>query len=140
MNVQIAIVCGKNDLLLNEANNLKIDYPSAGLKVYGYVDFIYELLNISDVIITKCGASTIMEILILQKVPIVNDYLWEQEQGNIDYIKEKLLGIYEPKIKKIPSAEINLLSDDDIYSKFKNNIINERIKNGLKDFVKFILG
>jgi processive 1,2-diacylglycerol beta-glucosyltransferase/1,2-diacylglycerol 3-beta-galactosyltransferase len=139
MNVQIAIVCGKNDLLLNEVNKLKIDYPSAGLKVYGYVDFIYELLNISDVIITKCGASTIMEILILQKVPIVNDYLWEQEQGNIDYIKEKVLGIYEPKIKKIPSAANDLLNDKETYSKYRNNIINEKIRNGLKEFVEFIL-
>jgi len=91
------------------------------------------------VIITKCGASSIMEILILQKVPVVNDYLWEQEQGNIDYIKEKVLGIYEPKIKMIPSTAINLLSDDNIYSKFKNNIIKENITNGLKDFTEFIL-
>ena len=139
MNVQIAIVCGKNDELLKSAEKLKNEFPSVDLKVYGYVDFIYELLNISDVIITKCGASTIMEILILQKVPIVNDYLWEQEQGNIDYIKEKVLGIYEPKIKMIPSTAINLLSDDNIYSKFKNNIIKENITNGLKDFTEFIL-
>jgi len=44
-------------------------------------DFIYELINISDVVLTKCGASTIMENINLKKVPVVNDYIWEQEQG-----------------------------------------------------------
>ena len=39
----------------------------------------------------------------------------------------------------IPSTAINLLSDDNIYSKFKNNIIKENITNGLKDFTEFIL-
>jgi len=139
MNVQVAIVCGKNEELLKSSERLKNEFHAATLKMYGYVDFIYELLNISDVIITKCGASTIMEILILQKVPIVNDYLWEQEQGNIDYLKEKVLGIYEPKIKKIPTTANDLLSNNNSYSKYRTNIISEKIRNGLKDFVEFIL-
>jgi processive 1,2-diacylglycerol beta-glucosyltransferase/1,2-diacylglycerol 3-beta-galactosyltransferase len=139
INAQIAIVCGKNDELLKSAGKLKDEFPKSGLKVYGFVDFIYDLLNIADVIITKCGASTIMEILILQKVPIVNDYLWEQEQGNIDYLIEKKLGIYEPKIKKLPSLAAKLLSDDSVYSVYKSNIINEQLENGVKKVSEFII-
>ncbi|HEY7750782.1 MAG TPA: glycosyltransferase, partial [Ignavibacteriaceae bacterium] len=139
INVQISIVCGKNHELLKSAGKLKDEFPESGLKVYGFVDFIYDLLNIADVIITKCGASTIMEILILQKVPIVNDYLWEQEQGNIDYLIEKKLGIYEPKIKKLPSLAAKLLSDDSVYSVYKSNIMNEQLENGVKKVSEFII-
>jgi len=85
------LVCGKNEVLQKGAENLKQNYKADNLTIYGYVDFIYELINISDVVLTKCGASTIMEILNLKKVPVVNDYIWEQEQGNVDYLLEKNL-------------------------------------------------
>jgi processive 1,2-diacylglycerol beta-glucosyltransferase/1,2-diacylglycerol 3-beta-galactosyltransferase len=103
------------------------------------VDFIYELINVCDVVITKCGASTIMEILNLGKVSVVNDYIWEQEQGNIDYLREKKLGIYEPKIKMLPGVIKNLLEDEGLYSFYKANIKNENIRNGVKEVSEFLI-
>jgi processive 1,2-diacylglycerol beta-glucosyltransferase/1,2-diacylglycerol 3-beta-galactosyltransferase len=137
---QIGIVCGKNEVLQKGAEHLKKKYEAKHLKIYGYVDFIYELINISDVVLTKCGASTIMEILNLKKVPVVNDYIWEQEQGNVDYLIEKKLGIYEPKIKKLPIVIKNLFEDEKLYSSYKENIIKEKIENGVSKVAEYILG
>ncbi|NWG28920.1 MAG: hypothetical protein HXY48_10350 [Ignavibacteriaceae bacterium] len=137
---EIGIVCGKNEILQKGAENLKKKYETEHLKIYGYVDFIYDLINISDVVLTKCGASTIMEILNLKKVPVVNDYIWEQEQGNVDYLIEKKLGIYEPKIKKLPAVIKNLFEDDKLYSSYRENIIKEKIENGLPMVTTFIIG
>jgi processive 1,2-diacylglycerol beta-glucosyltransferase/1,2-diacylglycerol 3-beta-galactosyltransferase len=131
LNAEIGIVCGKNEVLQNGAEKLKRNYNADYLKIYGYVDFIYDLINISDVVITKCGASTIMEILNLKKVPIVNDYIWEQELGNVDYLIEKKLGIYEPQIKNLPKAVRNLLEDEKLHPTYKENIAKERIENGV---------
>jgi UDP-N-acetylglucosamine:LPS N-acetylglucosamine transferase len=136
---EIGIVCGKNEVLQKGAENLKQNYKAEHLTIYGYVDFIYELINISDVVLTKCGASTIMEILNLKKVPVVNDYIWEQEQGNVDYLIEKKLGIYEPKIKRLPQTIKNLLEDEKLYSSFKENIIGETIKNGVDKVANYII-
>jgi processive 1,2-diacylglycerol beta-glucosyltransferase/1,2-diacylglycerol 3-beta-galactosyltransferase len=136
---EIGIVCGKNEILQKGAENLKRKYEAKDLKIYGYVDFIYELINISDVVLTKCGASTIMEILNLKKVPVVNDYIWEQEQGNVDYLIEKKLGIYEPKIKKLPQAVKNLLEDEKLYSSYKENILKEKIENGVAKVARHII-
>jgi len=131
LNAQIGIVCGKNEALQKGAERLKSIYNADNLKIYGYVDFIYELVNISDVVITKCGASTIMEILNLKRVPIVNDYIWEQEQGNVDYLIEKKLGIYEPRIKNLPIAVKKLLEDQQLFLSYCENISNEKIENGV---------
>lgn len=139
INAEIGIVCGKNEILRKGAENLKRKYSADSLKIYRYVDFIYELINISDVVITKCGASTIMEILNLRKVPVVNDYIWEQEQGNVDYLIEKKLGIYEPKTEKLPMAAKNLLDDEKLYSVYRDNIIKEKIKNGVKEVTEYLL-
>ena len=139
LNAEIGIVCGKNEVLLKGAEQLKSFYKSDYLKIYGYVDFIYDLINISDVVITKCGASTIMEILNLKKVPIVNDYIWEQELGNVDYLIEKKLGIYEPQIKYLPKAVKNLLEDEKLYSSYRDNIVNEKIENGVAKVAAYII-
>ena len=139
IDAEIGIVCGKNEFLRKGAEILKNKYKADNLKIYSYVDFIYELINISDVVLTKCGASTIMEILNLKKVPVVNDYIWEQEQGNVDYLIDKKLGIYEPKINNLPSVIDNLLKDEKTYSIYKENILKEKIYNGVKEVSEFIL-
>jgi processive 1,2-diacylglycerol beta-glucosyltransferase/1,2-diacylglycerol 3-beta-galactosyltransferase len=139
LSAQIAMVCGKNNALLKSANKLKEEYKADNLKIYGYVDFIYELINVCDVVITKCGASTIMEILNLGRVSVVNDYIWEQEQGNIDYLIDKKLGIYEPDVKKLSGIIKNLFADEGFYSFYKTNIENENIKNGVKEVSEFLI-
>lgn len=139
IDAEIGLVCGKNEVLQKGVENLKKKYKAEHLKIYSYVDFIYELINISDVVITKCGASTIMEILNLKKVPVVNDYIWEQEQGNVDYLIEKKLGIYEPKIEKLPGVINNLLEDEKFYSTYRDNILKEKIFNGVKDVSSYLL-
>ena len=136
---EIGIVCGKNEVLQKGAENLKEKYQVAQLKIYGYVDFIYDLISISEVVLTKCGASTIMEILNLKKVPVVNDYIWEQEQGNVDYLVEKKLGIYEPRINKLPGVIKSLLVDEKLYSFYRNNIEKEKIENGLPMVARYIM-
>ena len=135
---EIGIVCGKNEVLQKGIENLKKRYKADHLKIYSYVDFIYELINISDVVVTKCGASTIMEILNLKKVPVVNDYIWEQEQGNVDYLIDKRLGIYEPKIEKLSGIIEKLFEDEKFYLSYKENILKEKINNGVKEVSEYI--
>ena len=136
---EIAVVCGKNKSFYNTALHLKEKHPETNMKVYEFVNFVYELLNISDVVITKCGASTMMEILILNKVPVVNDYIWEQEKGNIEFIQENNLGIFERDISKIPDIVIKLIGNAGVYEKYRENIKSMHIKNGLAEVAEFLI-
>lgn len=135
---EIAVVCGKNKNFYNTAIRLKEKHPEIRIKIYEFINFVYELLNISDVVITKCGASTMMEILILNKVPVVNDYIWEQEKGNIEFVRDNELGIYEKDISRVPQAVIKLIEDDIYYEKFRKNIADMNIKNGIADVAEFL--
>ncbi len=139
INTEIGIVCGKNKVLKKEAEEQKKIYKADNLKIYGYVDIIYELINISDIVITKCGASTIMEILNLKKVPIVIDYIWEQEQGNVDYIINKKLGIYEPHVYKLPKVIKSLIGDQKLNVFYRDNIVKEKINNGVKEVTEYLM-
>lgn len=132
----IAIVCGKNQELHRDALELQKQYPQ--LLVYGFVDFVYELLNTADIVITKCGASTIMEILMMKKVPVIIDYLWEQELGNMEFVRDNNMGIFERDIAKLPSIIARLCADSDHYTSFVRNIEAQKLRNGTGEVAEYI--
>jgi 1,2-diacylglycerol 3-beta-galactosyltransferase len=132
----IAIVCGKNQELHRDALELQKQYPQ--LLVFGFVDFVYELLNVSDIIITKCGASTIMEILMMKKVPVIIDYLWEQELGNMEFVRDNGMGIFERDITKLPVIVRRLCDDDAYYASFVRSIESQQLRNGTGDVGEYI--
>lgn len=130
---EVAIVCGNNKELFNKVAKWKERNKVQSLKIFGFTDKIYELINISGVIITKCGASTIMEILISKKIPVVSSYLWEQEKGNVEFIVENKLGVYETKFSHLPQIIDNLFRDGE---KFHNPKI--KIENGTELLANYI--
>lgn len=136
---EIAIVCGRNESLLNYAVSLKIKKDLVNLKIFGFVDFVNDLLNISDVVITKAGASTFMEILMAQKVPVINNYIWEQEKGNVDFVIKNKLGLYEKKIKKLPEVINHLLTNPEEYYQYQSKIKASKLENGNEKVAEFIL-
>jgi processive 1,2-diacylglycerol beta-glucosyltransferase/1,2-diacylglycerol 3-beta-galactosyltransferase len=139
VNLNIGIVAGKDEDLFKEAQELKKQNPLQNTQVFGYVDFIYELLNISDFVITKAGASATMEILHLKKVPIIIDYIWGQEMGNMEYIRDNNMGIFEKDITKIPVIITDLLNNKEKHQYFIHNIEKENLKIGTEEVTKFIL-
>jgi 1,2-diacylglycerol 3-beta-galactosyltransferase len=139
MDAEIAIVCGKNLKLYKKAIKLKEKYSHNNLKVYGFIDFVHSLLSISDIVITKCGASTSMEILIMGKIPVINNYIWEQEKGNMEFVCKKNMGVLEKNIKLIPDVLNRLLTDSDFYNKLHNNIKKASIQNGVSQVSDYII-
>jgi len=135
---EVLVVCGKDKKLYDDAVKLKEKLNDTRLKVFGFVDFVYELISVSDVIISKCGASTFMEILLSQKVPIINSYIWEQEKGNVVFLVENELGIYEKNIYRLPEIVEQLFLNKSLLNKYKNNIEKMNLINGADQVAEFI--
>ena len=139
VNIQIAVVCGKNKKLFKKLSKYKEKNKSENLTILGFINFVSDLLGISDIIITKAGTSTILEILVSGKVPLVCDYIWEQEKGNVDFVTEHKLGIYEKSTAKIGKI-IKQLSDNKDFAKgYNTNISKMNVENGSDQISKFIV-
>lgn len=139
MDAEIAIVCGKNLKLYAQAMKLKTRHGLDNLKVYGFVDFIHSLISISDVVITKCGASTFMEILLMEKIPVINNYIWEQEKGNMEYVCNGQMGVMERKINRLPDLLNKLITDNDFYNSLHENIKKATLVNGVDPVSDYIV-
>ena len=92
--------------------------------------YVYELINIADVVITKGGPNTIMEILMSGKIPIVNSYIWEQEKGNLEFVVQNGLGVYEPTPYRVGHAALRFISNDSVMSRYKERVRQQQLTNG----------
>jgi len=139
IDAEIAIVCGRNNKMQDHITRLKNRHQLDNVKIYGYIDFVYNLICISDVVISKCGASTFMEILLLGKVQIINNFIWEQEKGNVEFVCNGELGILEKNAERIPTVINRLFSDAEYYNTHISNINRASISNGVGMVSDYIL-
>ena len=96
LNAQLVIVCGRDQKLKLELENLLSKNSNSNIQILGFSKQIYEWINCADVVISKSGPATILEMVALQKPLFLIHYIWEQELGNMRWVVDNNLGIYEP--------------------------------------------
>lgn len=84
-NLQIIVVAGKNHKLKNRLDILK---KSSRIKllILGYTDNVSELMDASDILITKPGGMTVSEALVKGLPMIIVSTIPGQEERNADFL------------------------------------------------------
>jgi processive 1,2-diacylglycerol beta-glucosyltransferase len=85
---QLMVVCGKNADLERELLEKQKTQPRLQ-KVFGFVDFMDELMVMSDLLITKPGGITVSESLAVGLPMILIEPIPGQEEANADYVVEQ---------------------------------------------------
>ena len=85
---QIAVVCGRNAELRKELEIKQKSEPRLK-KVFGFVDFMDELMALSDLLITKPGGITVSESIAMGVPMILIEPIPGQEEANADYLVEQ---------------------------------------------------
>ncbi len=86
---QLVVVSGSNKKLYTRLQRLKRDKPEGNISVLSYVENIDELMEASDVIITKAGGMTIAEALVKRLPMLIVNPIPGHEQMNTDYLVGK---------------------------------------------------
>jgi len=139
IDAEIAVVCGRDKYLFKQLSELKEEYKLDNTRIFGFIDFTYSLLQISDVVITKAGSSVCMEILLAEKVQIINNYIWEQEKGNMEFICKGGMGIYEKNPRQLPDLVKKLFTYKEFYELMTTNIRKKMIRNGVDQVSEYIM-
>lgn len=135
---QIAVVCGKNMLLRRRLRDLKTRFSARNLKVYGFVDFMADLMAMSDCVVTKAGPATVMETLALRKPLIVSCYVRNQEKGNVQYVTSNKVGWYLTEPSEIVAKAREVFARPELRKELEERIAGLGIRNGLSDLARHI--
>lgn len=135
---EIIFVCGKSEKLYKSTRKIVEESGRDDIFLFGFVNMINELINVSDVVITKAGPASIMETLFMGKPLIVYDYMYGQEEGNIDFIERNKLGVFESEPERIVSA-IEYVMKPSYLDEFKKHLSELNLENGTEPIAKAIM-
>ena len=117
----IAVVCGKDMGKYAYLESLSRLYPKLDLHVYGFVDYLDELIKLSDCVVMKAGPATLIEVLSCRKPIIISRYIHNQELGNMRFAVRNKVGWFIQKPSKIYDKVEELLEDKDFDAKMAKN-------------------
>jgi len=75
----------------------------------------------------------------MKKIPVINDYIWEQELGNMEFVRDNELGIFERNIGKLPNIVRELVSDEVRYQRYRQNIEKMKVRSGTRELAEFLV-
>ena len=96
------------------------------VKIYGFINNVYELLEIADLVITKPGGATVTECLEMQKFMILLPGIGGQEKYNADFVIKNHYGVMvNYKLTFILFLKRYVINNE----LYKNIYNNNKIKN-----------
>lgn len=117
----VAVVCGRNKIQYDALMLFSKMHGSFDLHVFDFVDFLDSLVKISDCVVTKAGASMLMEILCARKPVIISTYIHNQELGNMRFAVYNDVGFFIQKPRDIYKKIIEILGDDTFEERMQKN-------------------
>ncbi len=141
LDARFLVVCGKNEKLRAVVQKLVDQNPrlTERTQVFGFVDFMFDLMNMADIIVTKGGPATIMEILLIGKPPLVINYIYGQEQGNVDFLLEHRIGTYIPSPRKMALELKKLLDNPAELTAMVDRIRKLNLTNGTPEVARWVI-
>ncbi len=134
----IAVVCGNDRKTKQKLDAIAKRTKKTTIKPFGYVDFMPELMNISDIIISKGGPATIMEALMLKKPLIITRYLYGQERGNVDFLIKNNIGFFRREPQGIVDTAVWLLNNPKRFQEYQKRIEDLGLTTGTERIAEFI--
>ncbi len=118
----VVVVCGRNHTAKKRMDMLARRFSSFPLKVFGFVPFMEELVQMSDCVVTKAGASTVMEVLACRKPVIFSTFIHGQEQGNVRFVVTHRAGFFVRKPGDIHRVIVKLFTDSSYEARILKNL------------------
>ena len=100
---------------------LKEKYNAQFMQVFPFVKNLYEYIRIADVIISKAGASSVMENTHCAIPAIYSFYIHGQELGNIQFVRNNKTGFFITRPEEIVVLAKKILSDEKLQQQIKDN-------------------
>jgi processive 1,2-diacylglycerol beta-glucosyltransferase len=100
--LKVYVVCGTNKTLKTELEGIVQTVDTAlDIDILGFTDNVHELMDLSDVIITKPGGLTVSEALIKKLPMIVPYFIPGQEAENLDFLTLVNIAVEVRDVKRI---------------------------------------
>ena len=137
---QLLIVAGTNKSLLKDLNG----YQKKGkyqryIRVFSHVDYIDELMEISDLVVTKPGGLTSSEAMAKNCPMILINPLPGQEKQNAEYLVSEKVAVLVEEQEELIQLITSIVNDEAQVNEFKLQQQRIRKENAVFDIVNMVM-
>ncbi|HXV28473.1 MAG TPA: glycosyltransferase [bacterium] len=134
--IQCFVVCGHNQSLQARLESAHYPFP---VKVFGFVDFMPELMEASDLLIAKSGGSTTVESLMKEIPMVVFQPIPGQEMRNARLLKDYHASFFMEKPEQIRTILQTILDNPKLMDDKRKSIRSMAKPNAAEDLATFVL-
>ena len=109
------------------------------MHVYGFINYLDELVKLSDCVVMKAGPATLVEVLSCKKPVIICRYIHNQEKGNMQFAVNNKVGFFIQSPGKIYDKVEELLADEHFDEKMKERFAALNIDTDTNKTAKLLL-
>lgn len=136
----IAVVAGKNNSIKRRCEEILASRSTEkAVRVFGFTERMYDLVNCSDLVVSKAGTSTVMETLAMGKPLLIAQYLYGQEFGNAMFVVRKGLGDFVPRPRDLLGLVERILAKPALYERYLERIRAAGLTNGTPEVAEYII-
>ncbi len=135
--VQLIIVCGHNVKLRQQLEE-KLQHSKHDILLTGYIDFVHELMAVSDLMITKPGGLSTSEAIAQELPMLLYRPLPGQEQDNAKYLLKSGVAMQANNISELVDGISNILCYPQLTLQMKRNAKSLHKKKSAFDAVYVI--
>lgn len=139
IDADILFICGKNEKLRARCEEYVKNKKIKNIQVFGFSTDIFNLMKISDLVISKPGGATVTECLEMKVPMVLVPGIGGQEKYNAKFMSKKKYGIkirglysFRKCIKKLENNPAIIYRMKDRMLKIDNNKSVEKINNLIK--------
>lgn len=133
--VQALVICGNNAGLKKKLDSKSYAFP---VHAFGFIDYMADVMEASDLLIAKCGGSTTCESLAKTLPMVVLKPIPGQEAGNASILKARgaAFSIEEPREIKVILK--NIFDHKDLLPNKKKEIRTLSKPHAVNDLIEYI--
>ena len=132
--LQLIVVCARNKSLYERLRKKQ----GEGLRIFGFVDNIHDLMLVSSVIVTKPGGQSIAEALNLELPPIFLNPIPGQEVSNIKILQDLGIGMVARNIAQLEEIIAELRDNPEKLEEQKQKIREFKRPEAAKEICRVI--
>lgn len=136
--IQLLVVCGKNPKLYGEISELAKSKDNP-IKAYEFVDNMDELMEVSEIMVTKSGGMTSSEAMAKDLPMVVTSAIPGQEARNCRCLIRSGAAIHAASIRKAKEAILDMLNSEARIEEFKKRIMDIKKPNSACDIAQFAI-
>jgi processive 1,2-diacylglycerol beta-glucosyltransferase len=120
--LQTLVICGNNSKLRESLAAAYNDCLDHRVHVYGYVRNMHELMDASDLMVSKSGGLTVTEAMAKGLPMIVLDPIPGQESGNCDFLLKHHAGLQAKNSQAAAGTIARLAAEPELLRQLRDNI------------------